>query len=132
MSKSLIYAGNSNTQSTVATGTVLKFTDLVRRYGCNLKLSGGNVISNGTGYYDGITKINYIGTAAGTIRFTVYKNGVEIPYANASATTAENVVGTLTIPFVTRDNCCCDEVITVVASGTVVNVLDASIKVVKA
>lgn len=132
MSKSLIYAGNSNSQPTVATGTTIKFIDLVRRYGNNLKLSGGNVISNGAGYYEGEAKITYTGTGAGLVKFTVFRNGAEIPYANASATTAENVTNTATIPFVSRDVCCCDEIITVVASGAVVNVIDASIKVIKA
>lgn len=52
MSKSVIYANNSSTQTTVATGSIINFGSIVRRYGCNLNLSGGNVVIDGSGYYD--------------------------------------------------------------------------------
>lgn len=131
MSKSIIYAGNNATQTTTADGTVIAFNNIVRRYGCNLGLSGGNVIAKGTGYYRGDVNLTFEGTATGTAVFTVYKNGVAVPYANASRSTADGVVYGLSIPFEIRNNCCCDEAITVVASGIAVDVTNSAILVEK-
>lgn len=127
----IIYAGTNNTITTVATGTVIPFTNIVRRYGKNLKISGGNVVINGSGYYNGTVNITYTGSAAGTITFTVYKDGVVVPYATVSATTAADVINAVAIPFVIRDTCCCESTITVVASGAVVDVTNAGIVVEK-
>lgn len=126
---SSIYAGSNTTLPTLATGTVIPFPSIVRRYGKNLNISGGNVVANGAGYYKGIASITYTGTAAGTVTFAVYENGTLVPFTTKSATTAENVINTITIPFEVREKCCCEKVITVVATGAVVNVTNASILV---
>lgn len=123
----LLYAGSNNTVTTVATGTVIPFNNIVRRYGKNLKVSGGNVVINGSGYYEGVVNITYEGSAAGTIVFTVYRDGAVVPYATVSATTAADVINAVAIPFVVRDACCCESTITVVASGAVVDVTNAGI-----
>lgn len=130
MSKAIIYAGNSNTQTTTATGTVISFPTIVRRYG-NLTLSGGNVVTKGSGYYKGYVNVTFEGTATGTAVFTVYKNGVAIPYANASRSTADATIYNITIPFADRNTCCCDEIITVVGSGVAVDVTNAAILIEK-
>lgn len=131
MSKSIIYAGNSNTQTSTATGTVVSFPTIVRRYGNNLALSGGNVVIRGAGYYTGYVNLTFEGTATGTAVFTVYKNGVAIPYANASRSTADATIYNITIPFADRNTCCADEVYTVVASGVAVDITNAAILVEK-
>lgn len=131
MSKAILYAGNSTPTTTVAAGTVIPFSTIVRRYGCNCNISGGNVTLNGIGYYNGIVNITYTGSAAGTVTVTVYKDGVAIPYANASATTAAAVINSISVPFVSKINCCCESTITVVVSGAVVDVTNASIAIEK-
>lgn len=44
MSKSIIYVGNASPQETSVAGTTVQFTNVVRRYGCNCKASGGNIV----------------------------------------------------------------------------------------
>lgn len=131
MSTSVLYAGNDTPQVTVAAGSIVSFPSIVRKYGKNIGISGGNVIASGMGYYRGIVNITYIGSAAGTLDVEVFKNGVAIPFANVSATTAENVINSIAIPFRIRNKCCSEDVITVVASGAVVTITNAAISVEK-
>lgn len=131
MSTSVLYAGNSTAITTESAGTIIPFSNIVRRYGKNLNISGGNVIVNGSGYYEGIVNVTFEGTEAGTVDISVYKDGVAIPFANASATTAVDEVQSAAIPFRIRETCCCESTITVVASGTVVNVTNSAISVEK-
>ena len=131
MSTSVLYAGNNVPVTTTVVGTVIPFSNIVRRYGKNLNVSGGNVVVNGEGYYSGIVNITYQGTAAGTVEFTVFKDGVEIPFANASATTAVDVINSAQIPFRVREKCCCESTITVVASGVAVDVTNSAISIEK-
>lgn len=131
MSASVLYAGNNLPVVTTVAGTVVPFTNIVRRYGKNLNVSGGNVVVNGAGYYDGIVNITYEGAGAGTVDFTVFKDGVEIPFANVSATTAADVINSVAIPFRIRETCCNESVITVVASGAIVTVTNSAISIEK-
>lgn len=131
MSTSLLYAGNNTDVDTLATGTIIPFSNIVRRYGKNINISGGNAVVNGCGYYEGIVNITYEGSAAGTVDFTVLKDGVEVPFATVSATTATDVINSVAIPFVIKETCCKEATITVVASGAVVTVTNSAIKIVK-
>lgn len=131
MSTSVLYAGSDAPQVTVAAGSIIGFPNIVRKYGKNIGLSGGNVITSGMGYYNGIVNITYIGSAAGTLDVEVLKNGVAIPFATAGATTAENVINSIQIPFRVRNKCCSEDTITVVASGAVVTITNAAISVEK-
>ena len=132
MSSSIIYAGNSSTQSTIVAGTTVQFSDIVRRYGCNCKLSGSNVMCEGSGYYEGTVNLTLEGTAAGTALVQVYANGVAIPYAYASTVTTDGSITSILIPFVIRNNCnCIANTITVIVSGVVTNIINAGIVVEK-
>lgn len=132
MSKSVIYAGNNATQITTVAGSVVAFNNVVRRYGCNLGLSGGNVTLQGQGYYDVDVNITFTGISAGTLTVQVYKDGVAIPYANASVTTGADTINNLNIPCIVRECGCCDcSTITVVAGGVDVNITNAGIVVSK-
>lgn len=84
MSKSIVYAANTNTQ-VVEAGNVINFGNVVRKYGCNCNLSVGNVEVRGSGYYDVDTNFTLASTA-GTVTITLYKDGVAIPGATASFT----------------------------------------------
>ena len=132
MSKSIIYAGSNSTVTTAATGTIIPFSNIVRRYGCNCNTSGGNVVCTGQGYYSGSVNVTLNGTAAGNATVQVLANGTAIPYAYGSCVTSATSTNTITIPFVVRNNCnCVDTTITVEVGGVIADVVNAAIAVEK-
>lgn len=131
MSRSILYAANTTAQTTVATGTVIDFGRIVRRYGSNLNLSGGNVTTMGMGYYDFDANVSFTAGGAGTATIQLYKDGTAIPGASATFTTESATRYAITIPFTTRDRCCCESTITAVVSGVAGSVTNAAINVAK-
>lgn len=132
MSKSVLYATNTSTQNTTIDGTSVNFGSIIRKYGCNLALSGGNVVVRGEGYYaiDTVLTVNTV--EAGTINIQIFKDGVPIPGAEASTLTVADGVYTVAIPTLIRQVCCSEDIITVLVSGTVVaTVTNAAIRVEK-
>lgn len=125
-----MYAANTSTQAYVATGTTINFGSVVRRYGNNIALSGGNVVVRGAGYYNVDVNIGFTG-AAGTATIQVFKDGVAIPGATATITTAADTNFAVTIPTLIREVCCNESTITVVISGVAGNVVNAAIVVEK-
>ena len=130
MSKSVLYAVNSTPQNYIANGTVINFGSIVRRYGQNLELSGGNVIVQGAGYYSVDINIGFT-SAAGDVTVQVYKDGVAIQGAMAIVTAAATTSYSLTIPALIRETCDCESTITVVISGTAGTINNAAIVVEK-
>jgi len=132
MGKSYLYAGNAVSQPTVAAGTVVAFPNIVRRYGKNATISGGNAVVQGSGYYSGAVNLTIGGTATGTAVAQVHVDGVAIPFAKASISTADGSVNALAIPFAVRHTCdCVESTVTVVVSGVITNVTNAAIEVEK-
>ena len=129
MSKTLIYAVNTATQS-IADGGTINFGNVIRKYGC-LSISGGNVSTNCDGYYDIDVNLTVSGTAAGTANVQVYSNGTALPGAIATVPTTATSVTSVCIPTVIRQKCCVPCNITVIVSGTSVNITNSSIRVVK-
>lgn len=129
MSRSLIYSANTNSQS-LASGSVINFGSPVRRFGCNLAMSGGNVVVKGEGYYSIDTNISFT-ASAGTATIQVYKDGVAIPGATATVTTATSTSYQVSIPSVIRQSCCVESTITVTITGVTPTVSNAAIEVVK-
>lgn len=134
MSRSLIQTSNQSTQ-TVALNSVIAPGTTIRRFGCNLRLSGNGIEVGGAGYYEFDVAVTVVPTAAGTVTVALYKDGVQIPgaIASGSVSTALNPV---TLPIITtiRQGCECDGAsnITLVlteGAGTVSNV---SLRAVKA
>lgn len=134
MSRSLAYAANTQDQ-VIGAGGVINFGNAIRRYGCNCNISGGNATVKGNGYYTLSAAVTLLATAAGTTVITLYKNGVAIPGATASATlVAGNVYQLNTPAAVTRETGCgCADAstITAVVSGTGFTATNAAITVVK-
>ena len=130
MSKSAIYAANTAVQTIAAAGTTINFGSIVRRFGC-LDLSGGNVITNCEGYYSVDTNFTVRGSGNGTVIIQLYSNGVAIPGAVATTTTATGSINSLSIPTEIRQKCCVSETITAVASGAVADITNAAIVVAK-
>lgn len=129
--RSLIQVSNQSVQ-TVADGTIINLGSVLRRFGCNLKLSGNAIEVDGEGYYTVDAMVTATPTADGTVTVAVYKDGVQVPGAIGSQTGA----GPMTIPVATtiRKGCNCDgadnlTVVLVEGAGEVSNV---SVRVEKA
>ena len=107
--KSLLYAVNAGTQAVAANGGV-QFSTLTRRYGCDCRLVGTNVVLTGAGYYDVGFNVTALPTAAGAITATLLVNGVAYPGATVTATAAAaNEAVQLSLSPVTVRTCCCPQ-----------------------
>lgn len=106
MCKALIYTANTAGTAVVAGGTVPLGTT-IRRFGRGAALSGNGIALTEPGYYAMDASITLQPTAAGAITVTLYKDGVAIPGAVATATAAAagNTVN-LSIDAVVLQQCC--------------------------
>lgn len=127
--KSALYGANTASQA-VAVGGAINFGNVIRRFGNNINLNGPNVTLSGAGYYDIDTNFTFT-AAAGTATITLYKNGVPIPGATISRTTAADTIYTVSIPAIVREVCCAGSAITAVLSGVAGTFTDAAIVVEK-
>ena len=102
MGKSLIQVANQSSQ-TVAANSIISLGSVLRRFGCNCRLSGNGIEVVGQGYYPIDCDVSVAPTAAGAVTVALYNNGVQIPGAIAygSVSTANNPV-TLSIILTTK------------------------------
>lgn len=127
--KNLIYAGDTNTQLIPSTGGVVNFNSVIRKKGCHLQLSGGNVTTHGEDHYVVLVNLSVSGTGAGTLDVQLFADGVPITGASASITTADATVYQLLVPGVVKESCYCEKTITCFVSGVAVNITNATITV---
>ena len=108
MSKSLIQTANPSSQ-TVAVNGIINPGSVIRRFGCNCRLSGNGIEVEGEGYYKIDASITLAPTAAGNATVVMYKDGSPVTGARAteSVTTAGNSVS-LPIIATIRKGCNCD------------------------
>ena len=132
--KSALYAA-MQTPTAVAVGGVIPLGSLIRRYGCDVSLNGNavNIVggNQAAGYYDVDASITVAPTAAGTVTVTLYKDGVAVPGATASATAAaaDDVVD-LNIPALVRQVCCAaGSALTLVLTGAAAAVNNVALRV---
>lgn len=127
MAKSMICVVNTGSQSVTAGGTV-SLGSVIRRFGCNLALSGNGIEARGQGYYRILANLTVEPAAVGNITATFYKDGVAVPGATATAYAA-TVDNPVVIPVLgmIRLGCCGDEVGTLTcvlsAEGVVTNII---------
>lgn len=127
--KSALYAA-MQTPAAVAVDGVIPLGSLIRRYGCDISLNGNAVNLTGAGYYDVDASITATLTAAGTVTATLYKDGVAIPGATASASGAANGVVNLSIPALVRQACCASgSALTLVLIGAAATVSNVALRV---
>lgn len=131
MSRSAIYTTNSSVQEVPLNGIINPGT-VIRRFGCNLYLSGNGIREIGEGYYEYNITVTAASTAAGEVTITAYKDGVAIPGATASETVAAaDDLANLSLDFILREPCaCCEDggsSITFVLTGTASNVNNIAI-----
>ena len=106
MSKSLIQVSNQSIQS-VSENSIISLGSVLRRFGCNCRLSGNAIEIVGSGYYTIDCAVTVSPTAAGDVTVALYENGVQIPGAIATGTVAaaDDFV-TLPITTTIRQMCC--------------------------
>ena len=99
MSKSLIQVANQSSQ-TVANNSIISLGSVLRRFGCNCRLTGNAIEVNGAGYYTIDCAVTVEPTSAGEVSVALFNNGVQITgaIATGSTTTAGNPV---TLPITT-------------------------------
>lgn len=130
MSTAILYAANGN-QQTVTVNNAISFGNVVRRYGCKVRLEGGNAVVSAPGYYAVDVDIDLIGSATGVVGIQLYKDGVPVPGAKAERTSAAATRYALAIPAVVRHTCCGEGVLTVVLTGQDATITSAAIRVIK-
>lgn len=108
MSKSLIQTVNPS-QQTVAENGIISLGSVIRRFGCNCRLSGNAIEVQGEGYYTVTAAVVTAPSTAGLVAVSLLKDGVQIPGASASATVAAaDDFATLPLVATIRKGCNCD------------------------
>ena len=107
MSKSMIQTTNQTSQA-VDVNSIISLGSVLRRFGCNLRLSGNAIEVVGEGYYKITGTVSVAPTAEGNVTVALYNNGVQIPGAISygGVSTAGN---STTLPLLTeirQDHCC--------------------------
>ena len=134
MSRSLIQTTNQSSQ-TVAENSIISLGSVLRRFGCNCRLSGNAIEVEGEGYYKVDATVTAVPTAAGNVTVALYEDGVQIPGAIATeSVTAVDSPVTLPIATTIRKGCCCDGAsqITLVLEQGASEVTNVSLRVDKA
>lgn len=132
--KSVLYAA-MQTPSAVAVGGVIPLGSLIRRYGCDVSLNGNAVNITGgnqsAGYYDVDASLTVAPAAAGTVTVTLFKDGVAVPGATASATAAAaDDALDLNITALVRQVCCAaGSALTLVLTGAAASVENVALRV---
>lgn len=123
------------TPTAVAVDGVVPLGSLIRRYGCDLSLNGNAVnIAGGNqsaGYYDVDASLTVAPAAVGTVTVTLFKDGVAVPGATASATAAAaNNALDLNITALVRQVCCAaSSALTLVLTGAAATVNNVALRV---
>ncbi len=105
MGRSLIQCTNQTSQNVEENG-IISLGSVLRRYGCNLRLSGNAIEVVGEGYYTIDVDVTVVPTAAGAVTVAVYDNNVQIPSAIAYGTGEVDSPITLSITSTIRLKCC--------------------------
>lgn len=130
MSRSALYTANTSTQL-VAVDNEINLGSIIRRYGCNLDLSGSTIRVAGEGYYEFNVSVTAAPAATGEVTISLLKNNVPIPGAIATETAAAaGDAVNLSINCVIRENCSiCDgpSNITLVLSNSQSNVTNVAV-----
>lgn len=108
--KSAIYTASTTPTTLTLTAqqpaATLPLGTTVRRFGCNLQLSGSGILVDGGGYYDVNASVTMTPVTAGNYTVTLFQDGVEVLGANQTVTAAAASTITFNIPALVRLNCC--------------------------
>lgn len=78
----------------------------IRRFGCNVQLSGSGILIDGNGYYDVDTSVTITPAAAGNYTLALFRDGVAVPGATQTIAAAAAGPVSFNIPALVRLNCC--------------------------
>ena len=126
--KSALYTA-MQTPTEVAVNGVIPLGSLIRRYGCDITLNGNAANIVGNGYYDVDASITVAPTAAGTVTATLYKDGIAVPGATASAAGAAGAPVVLAFPALVRQACASGAALTLVLTGAASTVSNVALRV---
>ena len=132
--KSALYAA-MQTPTAVAVDGVIPLGSLIRRYGCDVALNGNAVNITGgnqsASSYDVDASLTVAPAAVGTVTVTLFKDGVAVPGATASATAAAaDDALDLNITALVRQVCCAaGSALTLVLTGAAATVNNVALRV---
>lgn len=131
MGKSLIQTVNQTSQVVEENG-IISLGSVLRRYGCNCRLSGNAIELVGQGYYTIDVDVSVAPTAVGAVTVALFNNNVQVPSAIAYGTGEADSPITLPISTTIRQMCC-DSVdsLTVVLLEGAGQVTNISVRVIK-
>ena len=131
MGKSLIQTTNQTTQ-TVEENGIISLGSVLRRYGCNCRLSGNAIEIVGQGYYTVDVDVTVIPTAAGAVTVALFNDNVQIPSAIAYGTGEAESPISFSISTTIRQMCCdSTDSLTVVLTDGAGQVSNVSVRVAK-
>ena len=129
--RSLIQVVNPYTQAVAVDGGI-NLGSVIRRFGCNLRLSGNAIEASGEGYYTIDGAVTVEPTGAGPVSVGVFANGVQLAGAISSGTGAAASPITLPIVGTIRNVGCSDTNLSLVLLNGAGNVTNVSLRVEKA
>ena len=110
MAKSAIYTANTSAEAITLTAaqptSAIPLGTIIRRYGCNINLSGNGILLDGDGYYFADVSVTATATSAGNYTVALYQDGVAVPGATQTVTAAAAGTFTINIPALLRLKCC--------------------------
>lgn len=132
MARALLQTINQANQ-VAAANTIIDLGTVLRRFGCNCRLSGNSIEVVGEGYYIIDASISLAPTAAGDVTVTLYKDGVAVPGATATGSAAIGDSANLNIVTTIRKGCCEDNsLLTFMLVDGPSTITNISVRVIKA
>lgn len=108
--KSALYSANTSPATITLTAAqstaTLSLGTVIRRFGCNVQLSGNGILLDGQGYYDVDASVTITPVAAGNYTVSLFADGVAVPGATQTVTAAAAATVNFNIPALVRLQCC--------------------------
>lgn len=108
--KSALYSANTSpatiTLTTAQPTATLSLGTVIRRFGCNVQLSGNGILLDGQGYYDVDASVTITPVAAGNYTVSLFADGVAVPGATQTVTAGAAATVNFNIPALVRLQCC--------------------------
>lgn len=127
--KSAIYAAIQTSGNVVindAPGATLPLGTAVRRFGCDLQLSGNGIVAMSRGYYSVAATVTVTPATAGTYTLGLLKDGAQVPGATQTVTATAGAPVSFNVIALVR-NPCCDAASTLTLSLTTSATLPATV-----
>ena len=125
MSRSKIQTVNPTTQA-VAENGIITLGSVLRRFGCNCRLSGNAIEISGCGYYDVDAAVTVEPTAIGNVVVGLFEDGAQVPAAigtgNAATASAPVTVPVITTVRLPEDGTSSLTFVLLAGAGNVTNV----------